>query len=321
MSLIHTFINPFLYHTHRHFGFISQGKRIKTNARLFQKGWGEHLGTTKKLVSDFLAKDKHRSLGILGAGALLDVPDEILSSLDCPIYLQDANLSCIKDWNIKTGNLKNRVNSHHCLLDISGLLQSWSEKLMEHQSGSIESFLELLTSLDNTQKNNIPFIKNSTCISLNILSQLPVYWQDFVFSLLGTKHKPKTLKFHEKEILKALYPSSKALIQNHLKQLLPQKKHEKTLLLTDLKYLYCPNTIKPVLTRDSKNHYTIDYQGGTTDTPVEEQDALFSIDLEEFNKELPRNIQTRYLDSWLWHIGSNEKKSTYHQVIALEYRY
>jgi hypothetical protein len=322
MSILSRLVNRILFHPHPYFGFSTQGKNIKRNATFFPERWNRHLIRTKDIISDFLKARPNRSIGVLGAGSLLDIPEAFFQDYSCPIYLQDANPSCISDWEKATKNAKHPDRVHHCLLDITGVLSEWSGILLDAEAKKIDPFLDALISIANSAAPDSSFIKNSTCISLNILSQLPVYWQDFIFTCIQKKFGAAAIVRYEKEILDAVYPSCRLLVKNHLRQLLPEKKNERTLLITDIRYLYVPKNVSPEISRTPEDEFQITYTShNDTGYIVEEQDALFSVSLDEWNTTLPEKITCTVLDSWLWHMKQDKTTRTFHQVQAIEYCY
>jgi hypothetical protein len=317
-------IDSFLYNTHSYFGFKKQGIQIRKNAYLFKNGWDTHLENCKEIIRKSFPLFNKGSVSVLGSGSLLDFPLEILNNKNF-FYFQDADISSLNSKNKKIIDSLS-INSHFCLLDISSYIKNWADILINYKNINFNEALEIIEVFGEEKKSITSFIKGSTCISLNILSQLPVYWQDFVFSYLKARFGKNLLVKNEKLILEKLSKSSNLLIKTHLEKILPTKKNYTTLLISDIKYLYLPKNIKPYIEKNNslfevkfkevkankKNEKTI---------KIEEQDALFSLDLFKWNKNLVNNFKIEYLDSWLWNIGQNSKHSIYHQVVAVKYSF
>jgi hypothetical protein len=324
MSIINRILSQILYRPDPSFGFTSQGTRIRRNSQVFGETWNTHLRKSQDTLASFLNNGSLKSLSICGAGSLLDVPHETLQKLDCPVYLQDADPGCINEWQKLTRSSTHPEHIHHCLLDITGLVLTWAKMLEVEKCHDLQELLDRLRLLGESECPECPFIRAQTTVSLNLLSQLPVYWQDYIYQSIRKKFGLSTLQNNEEEILSALYPSCTVLIRNHLRHLLPKKKNEKTLLITDLRYLYLPENIKPVIRKTEDGVFEIDYDESKNiskeQSVVEEQDALFSVSLEKWHKDLPQNITARVIDSWLWEIAHSRMKSTCHQVIAIEYK-
>lgn len=308
---------------HPYFGFSQQGKRIKKNSSYRDSKWDLHLNNTKEVIRNYLTKTKEisrkKSIAILGAGSLLDVPEELFKLDSYSIYLQDANPDCTEDWDIKTKIKSEKTTVNYCILDITGQLNQWSSELLHKNPDSLKSALKIIKELETKRTNEAPFIKSNHCISLNILSQLPVYWQDFVFAYLEKKFGKHEVKSEETKILQSLTPSCKVLIQNHLEQILPKKKNDSSLLIADTCYYYTPKNVSASVT-DKNITSPLYFKSDAPVLKVEEQDALFSISLNSWHKEISKYIETNLIDTWVWNIRNDRKQSIFHKVSAIEYR-
>jgi hypothetical protein len=328
MNIINDVLARCLYYIDPDFGFTSQGRKIRNNANNKRYGWNPHLTKCKKIVSDFIRSDtKNKRLSILGAGSLLDIPIEVFNSHYKVIYLQDANPSCLSEWSkfTQTQRLKPRIEP--CLLDINGDISVWSKMCHDQiKHKSLSGALSFLKNLPETNIKKPAFINAESCISLNILSQLPVYWQDFIFRILSRKFGARVIKNNEEEILLALRKTSNLIIKNHLDDILPKKKNHSTLLLTDLKYFYLKKNVSLSLdnneSREKKiSDYSLQVKSETKTVEVKEQDALFDVVLEAYIEQRLKSRGFTYtiIDSWIWEIRKEARTNTNHQVIAIAF--
>ncbi|HMO16747.1 MAG TPA: hypothetical protein PKA63_02730 [Oligoflexia bacterium] len=331
-------ISQIFWSTDKKFRFQDQGAGIKVRSRQFKDDWKLHLDNSKSAIRTFLDKNKSKksSISVLGAGTLLDFPIEILKTKNM-IYLQDANPAVLNDWY----NLENKNSPQiYVLLDVTGLLELYRKEFLEIlDCKSLNDCLRKLKKIPSPLllskfPKSAPFIKTSHVISLNILSQLPIYWQDYVFANLRRRYGSSSIKQNELEIIQSLQPSSRLLVENHLSHLMPVSKNERAILITDINYFYTNGDISLSLnvSQDKPNESVSMYEisidekiNNTYDNlkrneiVIEKQEALSGISIDTFLKSLPTNISYTILGCWLWPISRNQLKRTWHQVVAIEF--
>lgn len=262
--------------------FTSQTQGIKHRSKIFKNAWKSHLENSKQAIRDTFLEDlkKGKTLSVLGCGELLDFPSDIFSEYKNQIYLIDKSKEALSKFT------KNTI-----LYDLTGNLDSWSSYLHDLKINDITSFLNELKNLP--QKRPLlkdPSFKDELVLSLNLLSQLPVYWQDSVFSIVDQKFSKQISIDNENEILKALLPSSQELIKSHVHSCSPSGKHKKSLIISDTYYLHYS-------TKSGELH--------------EVMDALHGISIE---MELQNKCNHMLLSKWQWDIVPQTK----HKVIALK---
>lgn len=262
--------------------FTAQTCGIKHRSNIYKNAWKSHLENSKQAIRDTFLEDlKHgKTLSVLGCGELLDFPSDIFSEFKSQIYLIDKSKEALS-----------RFSKNTIIYDLTGSLDNWSSYLHELKTNDITSFLSEVTNLP--QKIPLlkdPSFKDELVLSLNLMSQLPVYWQDSVFSIVDQKFSKQVAIDNETEILKALLPSFQKLIKSHLHSLIPSSRHKKSLLITDTHYLY----------------YSI--KNGELN---EVMDALHGISIE---MELQNKCKYILLPKWQWNIVPH----TIHKVMALK---
>lgn len=325
------------------FEFELQGKFIRARSK-DNIDWSHHLSKSKSVIKDFTEKYSlsSKDISILGCGSLFDLPESLLAGSPSRekqlnrriLFLHDANPHCVRDWN--TAQRKNRSNNPNSpflngtLIDVSGILEIWGDYLIHQLSHnySFKEMIEIIKEISNNYalKKNLKrsFIKASLNISLNILSQIPVYWQNLVFNLLRKKFGDKKCKEEEYSILSALLPSSTYLITSHLNELVPERKNQTSLVLTDINYHYIEGShhIEIEKDGDQAKSYPINIKtiqnsdNKEVEISHQIQNALFSLTLKSWQKKLNEDIECKIISSWLWKREESKNSTTYNEVIA-----
>ncbi len=262
--------------------FTAQTQGIKHRSKIYRDAWKSHLENSKQAIRETFLEDlkKGKTLSVLGCGELLDFPSDIFSEFKDQIYLIDKSKEALSKF------YKNTI-----IYDLTGSLDSWSSYLQDLKTKDITSFLNELKNLP--QKLPLlkdPSFKDELVLSLNLLSQLPVYWQDSVFSIVDQKFSKQLAIDNETEILKALLPSSQELIKSHIHSCCASGRHKKSLIITDTHYL----------------HYSI--KSGELN---EVMDALHGISIEQ---EIESSSTYTLINKWQWEIVPSKIN---HKVIAL----
>ena len=151
-------------------------------------------------------------------------------------------------------------------------------------------------------------------VSLNLLSQIPVVWQDILEEILFARFGKTVVQTKEQQWLRAFSGGARWLVQQHL-ELLAKSRAENILVISDLEYLSYdgldpfPQHGAPLPVR-----WDGEWQGeqGIQYTLCP---ALFGLDLE---KQLPPGYSLAWKESWLWHIAplglENKQQGTIHRV-------
>ncbi len=300
--------------------FRRQTKGISQRQRKYRNSWESHLSKTadlsSKILTPCLAKDK--SLTILGSGKLLDFPIDLYHEYKDQITLVDRSQHALKAFN------KNTV-----VYDITGQLDSWCHYLDSIETKNFEELLRYLKNITETLPIiSSPCFRDEVLLSLNILSQLSVYWQDSVLDIFKKKFSNQMLLDKELEIINALIPSSQHLARTHINSLVPKGRHKTSLLFTDTHYIeYLVNS--SMIVNDDlfflKNErcptqdLNLNFHKPQHKPHMEVMNALHGISIED---EIGSRCKIELLDQWLWDIVPihSEKKNagTKHRVIALK---
>lgn len=299
--------------------FDLQTKGISRRQKFFGENWYGHLENSRMISLQAIEPKLlfGKSLTILGAGQLLDFPNELFNKYSEQITLIDKSKLALKAHSNKT-----------ILYDVTGTLETWASYLLGLKVSKPEDLLIPLQTISTSHPLlSEPCFRDEVLLSLNILSQLPVYWQNSVFEIFRKKFSIKLTDEWEGTILKALIPSFRALIKSHLKTLIPEGRHKESILITDTHYLnYTLGKANPL----SDHYLQIDLEANEIQTfdvkpakntdleKLEVMDALFDVSIKE---ELSPRCNITLLHKWLWDIipyGKEDKDSgTMHRVVAL----
>ncbi len=254
---------------------------------------------------------------MLGAGPLLDFNDAALSPRVDRFRLVDANPLCVDYWK----SLERPVEP--LIADITNCLEVWLQTL-EAAAGSWTDTLSQIKSLSLQSKRGYVPVTDSL-LSLNILSQLEVGWQESVEPLLKKRFGSRFVHEHEQEWLQAIQPSSRVLAEQHLAALESSRAPE-ILLITDAEYVdytgrkYAVNKWEPPPLTWSEEGWQADPGIEFEVTPALEGLVLNGDSLARW---MP-SYQVQWHDSWLWHISPYGTEpidhGQLHRVVALPLR-
>ena len=302
------------------FHFNALGRGILRRHKNYLKDWEPHLESTKSVFKSWLSKTTNKdSLNILGAGNLLDVPCPEVTGKFKKLFLSDIDINCLTTWRKKFSN----TNFQPVLQDISLTLDSWSNSLTTTDFQNFGSFLEFTKVLHKlTPPTSLSFIKTQNVVSLNLLSQIPIHWQEAAFSIAKTRFNVSKNSEESDLLIQALIPTSSALIKSHLQSLLPIRKGDSSLIISDLKYFFLPKEVDEVKFKDKKDPLSPNVDFVSTKSgqlSIFEQDALCSFSLKNFLDNLPSNVCMQTFDPWIWNIvpkDSRREKKESHLVVA-----
>lgn len=215
--------------------FISMGMGIEARRSRCKKFWKQHLELSKQFQIENLDKLPNiNQVAILGAGRLFDVPIEYLNRRELDVSLFDADPGCADVW-YKRGFIGN------CNYDLSANFKvfcDWISKLVELDGATIPSIASELGAFELAQPS-LPQIKYDVIISLNLLSQIPLYYHDKLDAVLTARFgsgSDEDGRFSE-TLAEAWDNFAARLQQQHLELLLNHTKHL-ALLISDQSYLY-----------------------------------------------------------------------------------
>lgn len=277
--------------------FIDHGFGIEARFSRHKKAWHPHLSSCKDFLIKSIEENRllqntaFKDICILGAGRLLDIPQLSFSKNFDKIYLVDADPTCMSAWQKFKRNSQAEVAFEFS--DISSRLEQWSDSLIlffKNQKIQNTSNLESLITtnleflLNQTIQKQWPCPKTEIIVSLNLLSQIGVYWRDRVFSIFK-KYCPQLIiddQIHSKQIELIISKMINLLESEHLELLLNSK----------AKFII-------TLYDDELYYYSKKQSQWQTENAISTQSDL----------NLP-GFKTTHSKCWLWHIvpqGSEHK--------------
>lgn len=283
-------------------------------------------------------------LMVLGAGRLWDFDSGTLLETAEHVDLVDVDPLCRRAWRRLARDARaGQLQGHLC--EVTGVLLLWRQRLRERcQRCSLFAVLEELrmesvTALDGADgsfQRLLDATRPHAILSLNMLSQLPVLWQNIVESELRRRFGRSAVGEAEEAWLAAFLPSAQSLLKLHVRQLLDSGAHE-LLVITDREYVRIPSQLLPSTSaataglapyvRWDSNRQTWRWENAVTGREdwlgrCERLDALYGFAPERW-LELTQERWTpfRALDEWAWLISPvPEKGQPYalaHRVAAL----
>ncbi len=257
--------------------------------------WKRHLDLSKEFQIRCLEGISGDSIAVFGAGRLLDLPAEKLAGMFREIHFFDADPTLAGTWEDFRRRLRQNQALHSHLIDVTGVLEHWTAEMNQivrgKQQGSLRDCIAFLTSA----MAKAPEVPQMDCsISLNILSQLGIYWRERVEKLIAV-HRPAWLANDEQmlpELQQALADSIRRLEEAHL-VMLGQSTRSTIIVLSDISFLYYER---------NRSHWQCE--------PALELKGEILID----------GFKLRSQDTWLWHIApqglEQDDHGAIHQVQA-----
>lgn len=244
-----------LHPTTSRLGFPRMGLGIERRSVQLEEFWKLHLTQSRSRIAAWISES--RKLGateveviVLGAGRLLDFDIHHALQHCVRITLVDADPTTIHAWRPLLRRNKKSIRAVTC--ELTGSLSEWRNQL---QALERQSFAEFLAALErwpsprSTQDIATQLVGSEPdaagaqrpkptrlVLSLNILSQLPVMWQDIVFDELRLRFGPLDESQQQAAVL-ALIRSAGSLVSQHF-ELLALLRAQQVLLLTDIAALY-----------------------------------------------------------------------------------
>lgn len=235
-------------------------------------------------------------MSILGAGRLLDIDhDWLTSSFEC-IHLVDYDPGCRAVWKKlqNAGGSRCRVNFHH--IDVTGVLEHWTEILkhglkVSDPAGQLPGLLAMLMP-SGPAAGMLP--RTDVIISLNLLSQLPLYWRDRVIQVARGAGILEEDVWRVSEV--QLEQTMSDLQSAHVSWL-KNSGASRTAILTDTEFYYYDPKI----------------------SPWQVEAAVSAECLEALNRFGGQRLAA--FDCWLWHIApAGEERAEYGEIHRVEAR-
>ena len=262
----------------RDFGIM--GEAITSRHKRCRGRWTPHLACSKAFIQKHLSTASHDRVAVLGAGRLLDVDIESLLKSCGEVHLFDADPGCSRIWKSHFSKQYGKTLIGHTT-DLTQCLEAWS-RAVRHARYS-EDLCERLSAL-RAEPPVWDAEAFDGCISLNILSQIPLYWRDIVLQMYP--------KWYD-AVWGALTKSMASLQTAHM-QGLTHNSTKWTALLTDTEYYF----------------YHVDSSSWRVES------ALFGDAQELYNKHYKKPAT----ESWWWHLApqfiEDENEGEIHRVEA-----
>lgn len=295
--------------------YLALGLAIKRRARRLAAFWDPHQLRTKQAQARWEASGG--TLTVLGAGRLLDFHRDALLPRFDRFRMVDADPLSALAWR----SLSKPVEP--VLRDITGCIGDWTKELRRFKGGWEETLAFVQRQCDPVEA----YAPASTdaLLSLNLLSQLPVAWQDNVEAHLVRRFGGAFVEERESEWLDAVRPGNRMLVEQHLAAI-ERARPERVLIVCDVEYVqyfgrrYRRGRWEAEPVRWPQGAWEAD-EGVTCEvTP-----ALEQVDLEggAFARWMP-SYSLEWSESWLWHIAPMAVEchhcGTIHRVVAFSLR-
>lgn len=271
--------------------------------------WEPHLEATRTAQRGWDVSGKR--LLVLGAGRLLDFSIELASRFQ-EVMLLDADPACGGKWRELGSKLKGRVAVDYDLRELTVKYDPWQMHLADRLSRAAprvrwQAALGTLAHMIEVPSPHLPHA--DAVLSLNVLSQLPIGWQEIVEELLTESFGKKFVKEHEQEWMEALLPSGRTIVEDHFTAIASTRCRH-ALVITDTDYTEYRGV--PAYSRAS--YAPPPAQGEHTTWS-----ALCNVELEAM---LP-GWRRRKVSEWTWHIApmglESEPYGTFHNVAAYRF--
>lgn len=214
--------------------YVREGLGIETRARKLAVHWQPHLDASRAAQQRWISEGHPNGgrLAVLGAGRLLDFAPALPPHFD-HLRLIDADPLCEPFWRAAY------PNSHEPVItDVTGCLAAWTAALMELRNASFTETLDHVRSRRAQPQVPVPawLRECDSILSLNLLSQIAIGWQDRVEAHLARRFGESYVHRHEQEWLAAVEPGARSLVEAHL-TMLNASEARHVLFITDLIFL------------------------------------------------------------------------------------
>ena len=284
--------------------YLRQGLGIEQRARKLRKFWEPHLERSKAAQRRWIAEGvEGADLAVLGAGRLLDFASDAMAARFRRFLMIDADPSCAKHWAALGVEVEPRIG------DLTGCADRWRNELRGFRGSWVE-MLDHVRQIARPTDRAMPFAADAV-LSLNVMSQLPIGWQDTVEDYLERRFGAFQLRSNETEWLAAVEPGAKWIVEQHLAALVAS--HARSILLiTDAEYAEYHGGPNSVRWKDG-------VWNADAGLRVEVTPAMYGLD----PVAALRGYTLRWRDSWLWDISPAGVESatcgTVHRVAAFAF--
>jgi len=275
---------------------IHAGLALERRARALSRYWTDHLSRTRAAQARWGQTAGGGVLTVLGAGPLLDFNAAALSPAFASFRFVDANPLLVSGW----ARIHKPVEP--VITDITNCIVNWRQTVKQFR-GDWPETLNLIRELPAAPGYSAP---SDALLSLNILSQLEIGWQEAVEPLLQKRFGKRFVLEHEQEWLDAIRPPSQVLVERHLAALQASGARQ-VLLICDIEYVdYTGRQFQRHEWATPPLRWT--EEGWVADEGItyEAIPALEGVVLnhENFARWMP-SYELEWHESWLWHIAPN----------------
>lgn len=293
------------------------GLGLENRGRELAHFWSDHLSRSRAAQARWSTTCSGDVLTVLGAGALRDFNSNALAPRFKRFRLVDANPLVTNVW----GRLNKPVEP--VVTDISCCIHTWCQAIQQYQ-GTWEQTMGCLRELGASA---VPAYAPPTdaLLSLNILSQLEVAWQEMAEPILRKRFGAGVVRQRQQDWLNAIRPGSKTLVEQHLAAL-ESSGASSVLLITDVEYLdytgreYSSKQAEPPPVTWTQAGWKAEEGIRFEVTPALEGVELNGATLARW---MP-SLQLEWMDQWLWHLAPNGTESAsygkLHRVAAFALR-
>jgi hypothetical protein len=269
------------------------GLGIEHRARTLAPHWAEHLGKTRAAQARWVAAGDW--LTVLGAGRLFDFNRQALLPRFRKLRLVDADPLCQAFWKGLP------VPIEMLCLDISNCLADWINELRTAKL----PWEETLSFIRQRRPRPAYGAPVDALLSLNVLSQLQIVWQDGVEGILRRRFGRRFVERHAADWLDATRPGGQMLVEQHLAAI-ESSEARFALIITDLEYLeYRGKTFAGSRWEPAPVEWAGRWRVDSGIT-CEVSPALEGIELNATTLALwMPSFLLEWHESWLWHIQPN----------------
>jgi hypothetical protein len=285
--------------------YLHDGLSIEERAARLAGHWAPHQERSRAAQSRWLGDPAAGGidLAVLGAGRLLDFAAGPCASRFRRWLLIDADPSCATHWRAF-----DNVEVEARIGDLTGCMDRWSRELTGCR-GDWNETLQFVREIAAIPFAPVMAFAADAVLSLNVLSQLPIGWQDVVEEHLERRFGSPRTKENEEEWLAAVEPGGRRIVEQHLEALAASSARS-ILLIADVEYAEYRGGANSVRWRDGT-------WGADAGLSVHVSPALYGVAPEI------AGYTVRWRDSWLWDISpigaENHAYGSVHRVEALAF--
>jgi len=275
--------------------FLDMGFGIETRAARVGPYWAHHQQLSRETQLEWLAGGHGDSITILGAGRLLDVAAEEFERRFAAVTLVDADPACVPVWRSQLGR------AAFVTAEVSGALEAWTAWIGRGvQERPWRDALELLAG-GGPEDGVMPYRpESSSVLSVSLLSQIPIAWQDAVEEILFQRYGRSFVGKHDQEWIDALEVSARRLVDGHIGSLGGPAVRD-ILVITDVEYAYYRGRGD----REPPVRWEAGEWRADPGTTCEVEPALYGADpdSEAAWRSLLPDFSLAWRRHWLWHIS------------------